>query len=292
MKTENSLVVLLLKHGQRHAHMHHSVIAYVRHGQASASIWPGHLYALILICHSCDFTWCSNRQLIIIIIMYQQDWAWHAIVVVLVVVLTLVIAAAAVVMMIMNDSSQTTIFWMVGGQFLLLIGGCRLWFLMHRPYCTLDRQCFGLRMRMTGIHSFCFLCLSFAVSCLSSLNLQLAFLSDECWLSQSEASCCCDWWLISTCASLFLQLVFVMLSWSTTIMISFLKLTEEDCFGHAYSFHPCDVASPVQLHLKQDGLYAGQCWLSWELAKCCHVMPRVECKLLWRKHSSSLSCLW
>ena len=41
-------------------------------------------------------------------------------------------------------------------------------------------------------------------------------------------------------------------------MISFLKLTEEDCFGHAYSFHPCDVASPVQLHLKQDGLYAQQ----------------------------------
>ena len=23
-------------------------------------------------------------------------------------------------------------------------------------------------------------------------------------------------------------------------------------------FHPCDVASPVQLHLKQDGLYDGQ----------------------------------
>ena len=25
-----------------------------------------------------------------------------------------------------------------------------------------------------------------------------------------------------------------------------------------YVFHPCDVASPAQLHLKQDGFYAGQ----------------------------------
>ena len=41
-------------------------------------------------------------------------------------------------------------------------------------------------------------------------------------------------------------------------MLSFLELAEEDCFGHANVFHPCDMASPVQLHLKQDGLYAGQ----------------------------------
>ena len=41
-------------------------------------------------------------------------------------------------------------------------------------------------------------------------------------------------------------------------MLSLLELTEEDCFGHVYIFHPCDVASPAQLYLKQDGLYAGQ----------------------------------
>ena len=58
---------------------------------------------------------------------------------------------------------------------------------------------------------------------------------------------------------LSLQLVFVTLSWSTTwIALSFLELAEEDCFGHAYVFHRCDVASPAQLHLKQDGLYDGQ----------------------------------
>ena len=42
------------------------------------------------------------------------------------------------------------------------------------------------------------------------------------------------------------------------ITLSFSELAEEDCFGHAYVFHLCDVASPSQLHLKQDGLYAGQ----------------------------------
>ena len=57
---------------------------------------------------------------------------------------------------------------------------------------------------------------------------------------------------------LSLQLIFVMLSWSTMTTLSFLELAEEDCFGHVYVFHPYDMASPVQLNLKQDGLYAGQ----------------------------------
>ena len=54
------------------------------------------------------------------------------------------------------------------------------------------------------------------------------------------------------------KLVFVTLSRSATITLSFLELAEEDCFEYANVFHPCDVASPTQLHLKQDGLYAGQ----------------------------------
>ena len=62
----------------------------------------------------------------------------------------------------------------------------------------------------------------------------------------------------SRLCELSLQLIFVTLSWSTTIALSFLELAEEDCFGHAYVFHPRGVASPAQLHLKQDGLYAGQ----------------------------------
>ena len=59
----------------------------------------------------------------------------------------------------------------------------------------------------------------------------------------------------SRLCKLSLHLVF---SWSTTIALSLFGLAEEDCFGHANAFHPCDVASPAQLHLKQDGLYAGQ----------------------------------
>ena len=62
----------------------------------------------------------------------------------------------------------------------------------------------------------------------------------------------------SRLCKLFLQLIFVTLSWSTTIAFSFLELAEENCFWHVYVSYPCDVASPAQLHREQDGLYAGQ----------------------------------
>ena len=52
--------------------------------------------------------------------------------------------------------------------------------------------------------------------------------------------------------------MFATLSRSSTIALSFLELAEEDCFEHAFVFHSCDVASQAQLHLKQDGLCAGQ----------------------------------
>ena len=62
----------------------------------------------------------------------------------------------------------------------------------------------------------------------------------------------------SRLCKLSLQLIFVLLPWSTAIALSFLEVAEEDCFGYANVVHPCDVASPAQLHLKQDGLCAGQ----------------------------------
>ena len=62
----------------------------------------------------------------------------------------------------------------------------------------------------------------------------------------------------SRLCKLSLQLIFVKRSWSTTIALFFLELAEEDCFGHANVFHPCAMASPAKLHLKQDGLCAGQ----------------------------------
>ena len=65
--------------------------------------------------------------------------------------------------------------------------------------------------------------------------------------------------------------------------LSFLELAEEDYFGHAYVFHPCDVASPAQLHLKQDGLYAGQAGSLEDFfdTYSCHLMPRMERKQRW-----------
>ena len=57
---------------------------------------------------------------------------------------------------------------------------------------------------------------------------------------------------------LCLQPIIATLSWSTTIALSFLELAEEDCFGNEYVFHPLDVASPAQMHPKQDGLYSEQ----------------------------------
>ena len=57
---------------------------------------------------------------------------------------------------------------------------------------------------------------------------------------------------------LSLHLVFVKLSPSTTIKLSFLELADGVCFGYAYVFHPRDVAIPAQPHLKQDGFYAEQ----------------------------------
>ena len=62
----------------------------------------------------------------------------------------------------------------------------------------------------------------------------------------------------SRLCKLSLQLICVTPSFSTTIVLSFLELAEEDCCRHAYVFHLYDVASPAQLHLKLDRLYAGQ----------------------------------
>ena len=52
-----------------------------------------------------------------------------------------------------------------------------------------------------AVHSFCCLCFSYAALCLPASNSQLAFLTDKHQLSQSEVSCCHDWWLIPACAS-------------------------------------------------------------------------------------------
>ena len=92
------------------------------------------------------------------------------------------------------------------------------------------------------------------------LCLQLTIGFSHCWApTVSVWGLLLLWPTVDSCLyELSLQLVFVTLSWSTTIALSFLELAEENCFGHAYVLHPCDVASPARMSLKQDGLYARQ----------------------------------
>ena len=86
-------------------------------------------------------------------------------------------------------------------SFCKLAGCCRVPFLMSTTCCTWTGEGlgkFGQRFEddSDAAGSFCLLHLSFAASCLSALNLWLAFLTDECQLSWSGASCCHDWWPI------------------------------------------------------------------------------------------------
>ena len=132
---------------------------------------------------------------------------------------------------------------------------CKVWFLMCRPYCTLNRRRFGLRMigRLLTLPASCVFPLRLYASLPWMCDWPFSRMTKNC-LSLRPPD---DWSLILSPAS-SLQLVFVTISYSTMTAFSFLELAEEDCFWHAYVFHSCDVASPVQLHLKQDGLYAGQ----------------------------------
>ena len=44
-------------------------------------------------------------------------------------------------------------------------------------------------------------------------------------------------------------------AWVTMITLSLLEFAEEDRFRDAYVVHPCDVASPAHLVLKQAGSF-------------------------------------
>ena len=136
-------------------------------------------------------------------------------------------------------------------------GGCRVRLLIHTSYCTLNAPRF--EPRKTGkLHAL-------SVSCVSPLQPHDSLSRINDWFSSLMSASClglrppaamtdAD----SRLCKLSLQLVIVMFSWSTTIALTFLEFVGEDCFGHACVFHSRDVASPAQLHLKQDRLYAWQ----------------------------------
>ena len=132
--------------------------------------------------------------------------------------------------MMMAHSSQTRYIGEVDGQFL----HARWWLwspiLVAQTVLHFGQGEAWVEDNQDAARSFCLQRLSFAASCLSASHLRLAFLTNERQLSRSEASCCHDQ------CRLFLQLVFVTLSWSNTITLSYIELAEEDCFGHTCVF--------------------------------------------------------
>ena len=128
----------------------------------------------------------------------------------------------------MAHSWQTRTWGMLIVRSCMLVGVCRVRFLMRRPDCTLHRR------RMMGM----LLAVSSPTSFLCGfmpLYLQLTT-----GLSQWWAPTVSVWGLLLTWLTAYsrlckvsLQLIFVTISWSTTNALSFLEVAEEDCFGHA-----------------------------------------------------------
>ena len=79
-------------------------------------------------------------------------------------------------------------------QLFMPVSGCGVWFLMCVPSCTLGRQRLALRMfrGLLFLSAPCIFPLSYAL-CLFVLNLQLAFLIDECQLCHSLGFCYHYW---------------------------------------------------------------------------------------------------
>ena len=117
-------------------------------------------------------------------------------------------------------------------SFCMLVGGCRVRFLMRRFYCTLDRRRFGLRM-IRMLHAL-FASSVFPSQLHATLSRTYYWLfsltSANCLALRPPAPCLM---VDSRLCKLFFHLVFVTLSWSTMILLSSLKLAEENCFGYA-----------------------------------------------------------
>ena len=139
----------------------------------------------------------------------------------------------------------------------MLIGGCRVWFLMHTSYRFLDIQRFGLRMTgmLLALFASCIFPLRLHASLPRTYNWLFSMMSASCLGLRPPAAMTGGWFPPEQALS---STGLLTLSWSIMIALSFLELAEKDCFGHVHVFHPYDVVSPGQLHLKQDGLNAGQ----------------------------------
>ena len=111
----------------------------------------------------------------------------------------------------------------------------------------------GLGWECLGVCSLFLPPASFAILCFYVSNSWLTFLTVEHQLS--VWGCALPCLMADSClCTLSPQLVFVTLSGSATIILSFTKFTEEDCFGHMYMSSISDVAIQVLLNLKRKTL--------------------------------------
>ena len=178
---------------------------------------------------------CACRPLLLMIPLLQ--------------LLMVMIIMIMIMMMTMSDSSQTRI-WDGWGLYLarpLVPVESYSWCAGHTAFWT--DEGFGWEW-LKGCSLFLppasFFCSSMPV-CLE-LSLWLAFRTDEGQVSQSEASCCHDWWLIAICAN-------CLFSWSF-----------QGFLGVPRSHFPSWSSSKkIRPGMKQDGL----CWTGW-LYFCCY----------------------
>ena len=175
------------------------------------------------------------------------------------------------------------------------IGGCSVWFLLRPPYFTLDRWGFGLRMigMLLALTGFCVFPLRLHASRPRTQNWLFSMMTTNC-LGERLPAAMTDGWFLPVKAVPSAGL------WNTFSQHTFLHHHD-----HAFLletrwrrlFWACkrlilgDVASPAQLHLKQDGLHAGQAdcledFFVW------HVLLPFDAKHHWWNRSSSLIYFW
>ena len=199
-------------------------------------------------------------------------------------------------MMMMANSSQMRIWGRLNVTSCMLIGGCRGWFLMCRPHCTLNRWRFWLRMigMLRTLSDSCVFPWLLHASLPWTYDWLFSLMRVNCLGLRPPASITDGWFLPVEAAS------------SPGLCNAFLEHHDHAFFLRAhwrrfllaciYIFHPipCDMAmSPVQLRLKPNGLSAGQAgcledFFVWHIV--CHLMPRMECKQCRWNHSSCLIC--
>ena len=142
----------------------------------------------------------------------------------------------------------------------MLVGGCNDRFLMHPPYCSLDRQRFWMRMvgMLLALSASCVFLCGFMPLCLelttglsslmntSCLGLRPPAAMTDGWFPPVQAVCSAD-----PCNAFSQHHDRAFLFWTAG----------EDSFGHVYVFHPCDVVSSARWTL---------CWAGWLFRELLH----------------------